>query len=71
MTGVACHTKMCASVIILIIYFMMNFYQAFVKTHSIDLKGILIQMHSSVVRCYAFYRKHGAAMFHHNRIQIK
>ena len=25
------------------------FDQAFVKTHSVDLKGIIIQMHSSVV----------------------
>ena len=27
-----------------------DFDQAFVKTHSIDLKGISIQMHSAVVR---------------------
>ena len=49
----------------------MNFDQEFVKTHSIDLKGIIIQMHSSVVRCFAFHRKHGAAIFHRHRIQIK
>ena len=45
--------------------------QAFVKTHSIDLKGIIIQMHSSYVRCVAFHSKHGAAIFHRHRIQIK
>ena len=49
----------------------MDFDQLFVKTHSIDLKGIIIQMHSSVVRCFAFHSKHGAAIFHRHRIQIK
>ena len=44
----------------------------FVKTHFlIDLKGIIIQMHSSVVRCFAFHSKRGAAIFHRHRIQIK
>ena len=50
----------------------MDFDQAFVKTHSIDLKGIIIQMHSSVVRCFAFHVvSMGAAIFHRHRIQIK
>ena len=48
-----------------------DFDQAFVKTQSIDLKGIIVQMHSSVVRCFAFHSKHGAAIFHRHRIQIK
>ena len=49
-----------------------DFDQEFVKTHSIDLKGIIIHMHSSVVRCFAFHSKHhGAAFFHRHRIQIK
>ena len=49
----------------------MDFEQAIVKTHSIDLKGIIIKMQSSVVRCFAFHSKHGAAIFHRHRIQIK
>ena len=48
-----------------------DFDQTFVKTHSIDLKGVIIQMHSSVVRCLAFHSKDGAAIFHRHRIQIK
>ena len=49
----------------------MDFDQAFAKTHSIELKGIIIQMHSSVVRCFEFHSKHGAAIYHCHRIQIK
>ena len=39
--------------------------------HSIDLKGIIIHMHSSVVRCFQFNSKQGAAIFQRQRIQIK